>query len=281
MEHGDGLRSERAEGVLTLTFDRPAHGNAMLPETVPLLAEILEDAREDTAVRAILIRGEGQNFSLGGDVQRFAAELDRPASAVQADFAARLDRLGRLVLAYLKLDVPIVVALQGGAAGAGLMYPLGADYVVGDQASFLVFAHQRIGLTPDGGVSYLLPRVVGERMARQLLLTAAKVDAAEALRLGILSRIVSVGAVDSEARAQAVRFARAPAAAVRAAKALVKRAAHTDLATHLVAERDAIVASVGHSDFAEGVTAFLAKRTPRFAGIDDAAPRVAMTNEDR
>jgi 2-(1,2-epoxy-1,2-dihydrophenyl)acetyl-CoA isomerase len=265
-QEDEGYRVDIADGVLTLTFDRPERGNAIPSTIVPGLIALFEGIDADESIRAVLVRAEGPHFSLGGDVKGFAAELDQPVEALQADFHARLDRVSKLVMAFRRISVPIVVACQGGVAGAGLMYPLGADYVLGDASSFLVFAHQRVGLTPDGGVSYLLPRVVGERLAREFVLTAAKVDAPDALRFGILSRIVDADALQDEAAAQARRFARAPRAVVRTAKQLINSALQADLATQLDAERDAIVASVGHGDFGEGVRAFLEKRPPTFEG---------------
>ncbi|MFN3387587.1 MAG: enoyl-CoA hydratase/isomerase family protein [Allosphingosinicella sp.] len=262
-----GFRVDRSEGVLTLTFDRPESGNAIPREWTTSLIELFESVNGDASVRCLLVRGEGPHFSLGGDVRGFAADLDRPAEERQADFHRRLGLVSRLVTAFLNIEVPIVVACQGGSAGAGLMYPLGADYVVGEPGSFLVFAHQRLALTPDGGVSYLLPRVVGERVARQLVLTSARVEADEALRLGILSRIVDPAELDEEARKQARRFASGPAQAARAAKKLLKASLDASLADQMDAERDGIAASVGHPDFAEGVRAFVEKRQPHFPSV--------------
>ena len=264
-----GFRVEREDGVLTLTFDRPESGNAIPREWTTGLIALFESVNADPSVRSVLVRGEGQHFSLGGDVRGFAAEIERPVDERQVDFHRRLDLVSRLVLAFVRIEVPVVAACQGGAAGAGLMYPLGADYVVGEPGSFLVFAHQRLALTPDGGVSYLLPRVVGERVARQLVLTSARVDAEEARRLGIVSRIVEPDQVDQEARKQARRFAQGPTEAARAAKKLINAALDASLAEQLDAERDAIVASVGHADFAEGIRAFLDKRQPQFPSAFD------------
>ena len=268
-EQGDGYRIERDEGVLTLTFDRP-WGNAIPSSIVPHLIALFEGVAADDSVRAMLVRAEGPHFSLGGDVKNFATDLDKPAAELQQDFHRRLDSVSRMVAAFRQIPVPIVVACQGGVAGAGLMYPLGADVVLGDPTSFLVFAHQRVGLTPDGGVSYLLPRVVGERMARELILTAAKVDAPDALRLGILSRVVDPEQLQAEAADQVRRLARAPREVVCTAKALVNASLDTSINAQLDAERDGIVASVGHPDFAEGVRAFLEKRPPTFGGARSA-----------
>jgi 2-(1,2-epoxy-1,2-dihydrophenyl)acetyl-CoA isomerase len=257
---------DRADGVVTLSFNRPDAGNAIPPDAVGDLIELFTSIRTDRAVRALLVRGEGRNFSSGGDVRNFARSLEQTPDERRADFARRLDQVIVLVEAYLAIEVPIVVACQGAVAGAALMYPLGADVVLADATVNFLFSHQRIGLTPDGGVSLLLPRVVGARRAAELVLTAAKVDAEEAWRIGIVSKLVEAEALQSEALKQAGRFARGPAGAIRAAKRLIAASATNSATAQLYAERDAIVAAVGEADFAEGVRAFLDKRAPRFGG---------------
>jgi 2-(1,2-epoxy-1,2-dihydrophenyl)acetyl-CoA isomerase len=255
---------EFSAGVLRVTFNRPEFGNATPSTAVPGLTKLFVDARANPAVRCILVAGKGKMFSAGGDVAGFAKSLEQDKAARQADFAARLPRLRLLIEAVVGFDRPIVVAVRGAAAGAGLLYPLAADYVLGDDSATFVFAHQRIGLSPDGGVTALLPQVVGQRTARMLLLTAAKVDAPEALQLGILNRIVPAEALEDEALKQAKRFARAPQFAITAAKALVNAAASNSLGEQLDAETAAIVTSVGDPDFAEGVRAFIEKRGANF-----------------
>lgn len=260
----DAYRVDRADGVLTLSFDRPQSGNAIPPEAVVGLTALFRSLRDDRSVRALLVRGEGRHFSSGGDVRGFALSLDQSIEDRRADFWRRLDAVKPLVEAYLAIEVPIVAACQGAVAGAGLMYPLGADFVLADDSVAFMFSHQRVGLTPDGGVSLLLPRVVGMRRATELVLTAAKVDAAEAYRIGIVSKLVAPDVLQDEALRQAKRFARAPVGVVRTAKRLIACGGGRSDADQLEAERDAIVASVGEPDFEEGVRAFLDKRAAVF-----------------
>jgi 2-(1,2-epoxy-1,2-dihydrophenyl)acetyl-CoA isomerase len=252
------------DGVLRLTFNRPEFGNAIPSTATPLLERLFRAAQADPAVRCILVSGKGKVFSAGGDVVGFARSLEQDAATRQADFGARLTRLEGLVQAVVAFDRPIVASIRGAAAGAGLLYPLAADVAIGDDSAAFVFAHQRVGLSPDGGVSGLLPQVVGERTARTLLLTAAKLDAAEALRLGILSRIVPAEELEAESAKQARRFAQAPQLAIVSAKRLVRGATTRPLAEQLEAETAAIVACVGDPDFTEGVRAFIEKRGARF-----------------
>ena len=164
----------------------------------------------------------------------------------------------------LAFDRPIVVSVRGAAAGAGLFYPLAADYVIGDPTAIFIFAHQGVALCPDNGVSALLPLVVGQRMARSLVLTAARVKSDEALRLGILHRIVPQEELEAEASAAALRLARAPRRAVIVAKKLMNEFSGRSISEQLDAEMNGIVACVGDADFEEGVRAFLDKRTPNF-----------------
>jgi 2-(1,2-epoxy-1,2-dihydrophenyl)acetyl-CoA isomerase len=259
-----GYGVTRGDGLLRITFDRPEQGNALPPGAVPQLTALLRAAQSDRSVRCLLFEGAGKVFSAGGDVAGFAKSLEIDPAARQQDFARRLGNLSALVEALAAFERPIVVGVRGAAAGAGLLYPLIADYVVGDPSASFVFAHQRVGLSPDGGVSYLLPRVVGERAARTLLLTAAKIDAQEALRLGILSRLVAADVFEADVMSAARRLAAAPQQAVAAAKRLVNEASQNSLARQLEAERAQIVQCVAHPDFEEGVRAFLEKRRPDF-----------------
>lgn len=252
-------------GVLRVSFNRPDFGNAVPTAAVPQLIALFEQAKDDPSIRAILMRGEGRMFSAGGDVAAFKRSLAQNREERQADFAERLPRLRKLVETVVSFDKPLVVAIRGACAGAGLLYPLAADIVIGEADASFVFAHQRIGLSPDGGVTALLPLVVGARAARRLILTAAKVEAEEAIRLGLLDEIVETGTLESTSLNIARRLARAPQTAIRIAKRLLAaQAAGASLAEMLDGETAGIVASVGDDDFAEGVSAFMEKRAASF-----------------
>jgi 2-(1,2-epoxy-1,2-dihydrophenyl)acetyl-CoA isomerase len=260
----DSYLVDFSKGVLQLTFNRPEHGNAVPTEAVPGMARLLLAAQANPAVRCIMFAGNGPVFSAGGDVNAFARTLEQDIASRQADFAGRLAVVARLVEAIVTFDRPIVTRVRGAAAAAGLLYVLAADYAIGDETASIVFAHQRVGLSPDGGLSMLLPQVVGTRTARALMLTAARLDAAEAYRLGILNKIVGAAELDAEAAKIARRLAQAPQLATTSTKRLINAASHTPFAAQIAAETEATVACTGHPDFAEGVQAFLGKRSAVF-----------------
>jgi 2-(1,2-epoxy-1,2-dihydrophenyl)acetyl-CoA isomerase len=252
------------EGVFTLTFNRPDFGNAMPPSATPSLLDALTQVRDDPSVRCFLLNARGKNFSAGGDVKGFGRSLEMSPSARSQDFLDRLALVRTMVETYLAIPVPVIVACRGGVAGGGLLWPLGADFLYADDTLSIMFAHQRFGLSPDCGVTYLLPRVVGERKARELVLGGAFIGAEEASALGIVSRIVEAEALEDEALKLARRLARGPQQAMRTAKHLLGRSMTTTLGELLEMERKGVADCVADPDFEEGVRAFLDKRKPSY-----------------
>ncbi|WP_263973970.1 enoyl-CoA hydratase/isomerase family protein [Sphingomonas aliaeris] len=234
--------------------------SAAIPQLDALFRQI--GARAD--VRVLLIRGEGASFCAGGDVKGFAETIDHSPEVRRTDYFARMDRARSQMEAYLALQCPVIVACQGAVAGAAVAYPLGADIALAEPGARFVFPHQRLGLPPDGGLTYLLPRIVGVRKASELALTAATIDAAEALRIRIVSRIVPADVLQQEAFSIARRIAAAPRGAVRRARALLRESLAHTASEQLSAERDAIADSVAEPDFEEGVRAFMDKRRAVF-----------------
>lgn len=263
-EDANEILTSQHDGVLTIVLNRPQARNAISGEMVPALTGIMERAQHDTAVRCVVVRGAGEHFTAGGDVAGFRKTLELDVSERQVEFHQRLDRAANMVLAFCDFDRPIIAACRGGIAGAGLMLTLTADLVLADDTATFVFAHQRMALVPDGGVSWLLPRVVGLRQAKRLLLTAAQVSGEEAVRLGLVTDLYPSDQLDAAVDKAARSFARAPQLAVRTAKRLLGESLAATAAHQLAAERDGIVACVGDADFGEAVTAFLEKRPARF-----------------
>ncbi len=246
------------EGVLTIVISTAANGTALDFDGIRAGTAAL--AQLDPAVGAIVVAGAGKNFSAGGNVRDFAAESDRGAT-----LRTLADDLHAFTLALQAAPVPVVLGAQGWAAGAGMSMVCLADIAIGGPATRLRAAYPGIGFTPDGGMTWSLPRIVGISRAREIILTNAVVEAQEAVRLGILSRLVER---DEDVPAEAVRIARelakGPRGAYAATRELFTHSATRTLAEQLEAEAVAISAAADSADGREGVDAFLAKRQPAF-----------------
>lgn len=262
----DGFAVDFSGGIVTLSLNRPEVGNALPSAAIRQMAEVFTEIASSDQVRVLLIRGEGDSFCAGGDVKGFAATIDQSSEQRRTDYWARMDRARVQMEAYIDLPCPIVVACQGAVAGAAVSFPLGADIALAEPSARFVFPHQRLGLPPDGGLSYLLPRAVGIRKATELALTTAVIDAAEALRIGIVSRVVAADLLQAEARATAERIAGLPVEAVRRARRLLRGSLGRTPHDQLSLERDAVADAVASDIFVEGVRAFVEKRKPDFLG---------------
>ena len=214
----------------------------------------------EPGVGAVLLAGEGPHFCTGADVGALAATgaAEDPRSAVRE----LAEELHELVRALVEVPVPVVAAVRGWAAGAGMSLVLAADIAVAGVSTRLRPAYPAIGLTPDGGLSWTLPRAVGAARARHILLTDRVLDADEALALGLVATVVPDDEVVSEADGLAQRLADGPTRALGRTKRLVR--ADGDLDAHLDAEADAIAESVTDAEGREGVAAFRERRAPRF-----------------
>lgn len=256
----EALRVDIDGGVATLTLDRPAALNAL---TIPLkvaLVEALARVAADDAVRAVILTGSGRAFCAGQDL----AERDVP-DAPPLDEELR-DRYEPIVRAMVGLDRPIIAAVNGVAAGAGASLALACDLRIAAESARFVLAFGRIGLVPDSGATWFLPRIVGSARAAELALLDPTIDAAEALRIGLVSRVVADAELMAAARAVAEGLVGRAPLAVAATKRLLSQAWTTDLDGALAAERAAQGVLGASRDHAEGLAAFREKRPPRFTG---------------
>lgn len=261
---GDGYYTRLDDGVLTIAFNAPEARNPFRQAMSTDFAAIFALAENDPEVRCLLFRGEGDHLTSGGDLAGFKRSLDMPRKELQAQFHDRMNLAKTMAEKLVAVGKPILVRARGAVAGAGMLIPLAADLVIGDETTTFVFAYNRVGLTPDGGVSWLLPRAVGPRQAKRLLLTTAAIGADEAQHLGLVDQIVPFDKLDETVAKAARQFASTALGAAGRTKALIDQAMSTTLPDQLILERENIVASVGTDDFAEGVNAFLEKRGPKF-----------------
>ena len=251
---------ERRDAVAIIAFDRPEVGNAIDIEFCRKLSEHGRAVAADPSVRAVLIRGNGNHFCVGGDLKLFAS-LGEQATPVLREMA---DVLHEGVIAIHRLTVPVVVAVHGNAAGAGLSLACLGDICLAARSSKFRMAYTAVGLTPDGGGSWMLPRLVGPRVAADLALTNRLLDAEEAQRVGIVTRVVDDEVIHDEAEALAAQLADGPSRAFAATKRLLAGSAATRLEDQLAQEAISISTQVGAPEGQEGIAAFLGKRAPKY-----------------
>jgi 2-(1,2-epoxy-1,2-dihydrophenyl)acetyl-CoA isomerase len=248
------------DGVAVLAFNRPDSGNGINLEFGKDLRATTQQIAADQSVRSVLIRGNGKNFCVGGDVKHFATLGDGITPALRE----LADLLHESVLNVHALTVPVVVAVHGNAAGAGMSLALLGDICLAAQSARFRLAYTAIGLSPDGGSSWMLPRLVGPRIAADLALTNRMLDADEAQRIGIVSRVVDDDALQGEAEALVQQLADGPTGAFAATKRLLATSPMATFAEQLEQESISISTRAGEPEGQEGIAAFVAKRTPKY-----------------
>jgi 2-(1,2-epoxy-1,2-dihydrophenyl)acetyl-CoA isomerase len=271
MSNGSVLYRQH-ESIVTLTLNRPETLNAMNEAMMGEIERILIELEADPAVRAVVLTGAGRAFSSGGDQKRGPGDAV-PQSFFDGDPGGPLiERLNRCVLRMQRLRKPIVGSINGVAAGAGMNITLATDLrIASDTARFgEVFA--RVGLVPDGGGTYFLPRLVGMARAMELVLLADIIDAQEALRIGLVNRVVPAAELEHETLKLAERLAQGPTVAYGLAKTGLYQGLGMSLEDVLNMEARNQAIAVRTPDRAEGVAAFLGKRPPRFTGRVGSSP---------
>jgi 2-(1,2-epoxy-1,2-dihydrophenyl)acetyl-CoA isomerase len=256
----DGLRVELDGAVATLTLDRPDALNAL---TIPLKEYLLGELRridQDRRIRVVILTGAGRAFCAGQDLQ----ERMLP-TAPSLDVELR-DRYNPIVLAIRSMRAPVIAAVNGVAAGAGASLAFACDLRIASVEARFVLAFGRIGLIPDSGATWFLPRLVGASRAAELTLIGDPVGASDAMRIGLVHQVVPTDRLVVETRALADRLAVAAPAALAMTKAALDRSWSIDLATALEEEAHAQGIAGASADHAEGLAAFIDKRSPRFTG---------------
>jgi 2-(1,2-epoxy-1,2-dihydrophenyl)acetyl-CoA isomerase len=251
-----------AEGVATITLNRPQVLNALDAQMIVQLRAACERAEQDAAARAVVLRGAGPAFLAGGDVAFFRAHLPRMAALVREGGA----ELNHAVLALRRTPKPVLASVHGAVAGAGVSLTAAADLAIAAEGTKFTVAYSRIGTSPDGGATHFLPRLLGARRALELMLLSDAFDAQAALKLGFVNWVIAAEQLGSETEAIARRLALGPTQAFGEIKRLVNDSPDRALAAQLEAEIEAFARCAGTRDFAEGVTAFVEKRKPVFKG---------------
>lgn len=252
----DLVRVERDDDVLVVTMNDPGRRNAL---SLALTSALTAAMTEHADARAVVLLAEGPHFSVGGDVGAFADAEDT------AEYVERLAQsFHEFVRTMRAASAPVIVGVRGWAAGAGMSIVLAADVVVAGHSAKLRPAYTRIGLTPDGGMTWTLPRMVGQRLARSILFGNQVLTAQTALDIGIVDDLVADDVVDRQAIAFAHRLTDGPTAALSGIKQLLHDGASRTLDEQLDAEAASIGACAGGPEGQEGIAAFAERRAPDF-----------------
>jgi enoyl-CoA hydratase/carnithine racemase len=255
------LLSSREGSILTLCLNRPSSKNSLDAELVESLAGALSGAAQDETVRVIVLRGEGGAFCSGVDLRSASADLDSPDR-----LSARLDGFHRVIRGIDQAPQPVLAAVDGPAVGFGADLAYACDLRVASTRAYFEEKFVAIGLMPDGGGTFHLPRLIGVGRALEQQLLGSRLDAATALALGLVNRVVAPESLLEESRALAARLAECPPLAVRAIKRAVRDAQSSNLDQALSRERKGQLELLASADAREGVSAFLERRAPQFRG---------------
>lgn len=250
--------------VATLTMNRADALNALSMQLIKDLCESIVKAARAGA-RAVILTGTGRAFCAGGDLREMQA-MGKSDGRMEAFLEGPLEALHDVIKLIRETPIPFVGAVNGVCAGAGVNLALACDIIVAaDDASFRE-AFVRIGLTPDCGGTFFLPRAVGEKIAAEMFMTGDSINAARAFQIGMINSIAPAGELMSEAGKTAAKLAAAPTAAIGRIKRMLNASSSNDLNAQLALEHECQVESGRSSDFKEGVAAFFEKRAPVFTG---------------
>jgi 2-(1,2-epoxy-1,2-dihydrophenyl)acetyl-CoA isomerase len=257
----DAVKTKQEGAIFEIIMNRPDALNAMNMELIDGLGAAVIMAGDSDA-RAVIIRGEGRGFCAGGDIRHFAMLVEK-GETVPPEMP---DRLHEMVENLTELPIPVIAAIHGPCAGAGMSLMLACDLAVASEESKFNLAYVGIGLSPDGSSSYFLPRHVGSKKAMEIFLTGKNMTAKEVFELGLVNQIVPADAVLNTARQFAAQLAKGPTLSYGKVKRLVHASSHNTLNEQLALETELICESSETEDFRNGIAAFLEKKRPEFHG---------------
>src|SRR5215204_6600105 len=261
------LRIDVDGEIGTLTLDRPDALNAMSPELIAEFTEAAAWLADRAPLRALVVTGSGDRaFSAGGDVNWFKRGVEDDDVDLPSDVRRGAEVLHQAIVDFRRIPYPVICAVNGPAAGAGFSLALACDIRISSEDAFFACAYGRIGASPDGGMTYFLPRVVGPSRALEILLNDPNMSAQDALAEKLVSEVVAPEELMDRARTKAEKLAAKAPHYVRMAKILAGQSLENNLTEHLQLERHGIADSMATEDLRNGVEAFFGGGTPEFRG---------------
>jgi 2-(1,2-epoxy-1,2-dihydrophenyl)acetyl-CoA isomerase len=260
------LRIEIAGEIGTLTLDRPDAFNAMSPEMIGELTVAFAWLADLAPLRALIVTGAGKAFCAGGDVNWFKTGVTDESVDLPSQVRRGAEALHQAIVDLRRIPYPVIAAVNGPAAGAGFSLALACDTRIASEAAFFACAYGRIGASPDGGMTYFLPRVVGPSRALEILLNDPNMNAESALAEHLVAEVVAPDELIDRARAKAEKLATKAPHYVKMSKFLCGQSIENSLTEHLQLERHGIADSMATEDLRNGVTAFFGGEDPVFQG---------------
>lgn len=260
----DEVIFERVDQVEVITLNRPDKLNALNNDILHALTKRFEELGQDDGARAVVITGEGRGFCTGADL---TGGMGRPDAHTPVGMRLSAHSLSRMIRTMVEMEKPVIGAINGDAAGAGCNLALACDLLIASEKARFIQVFVRRGLVADAGGTYFLPRLIGLARAKELMFSGEAVDAARALELGMINRVVPEDALMDEAMELARKLAQGPTRAIGMIKRMLNRSFESDLGTALELEASLQGIAASTADVIEGVTSFLQKRPPDFKGM--------------